>query len=66
MLGAAAGSSPVGERFQVVAIFPGELEKFASVEFGSVFAKEGFKAPLDIGAFPGLKAVSAGSKPVEF
>lgn len=28
-------------------------------------AKESFEAPLDVGAFPRLKTVAAGGKPVE-
>lgn len=64
-LGAAAGGGPGGEGFQVAAVFPGEMKKFAGVELGGFFAKEGLKAPLDVRAFPGLKAIAAGGEPVE-
>jgi hypothetical protein len=64
-LSAAAGGGPGGEGFQVAAIFPGEVEKFAGVEVGSFFAEEGFKTPLDVGAFPGPQAIAAGGEPVE-
>jgi hypothetical protein len=64
-LSAAAGGGPGGEGFQLAAVFPGEMKEFAGVEVASFFAKEGFKAPLDVRAFPGLKAIAAGSEPVE-
>jgi len=48
-----------------VAIFPGEMEEFWCVEVGGFRAQEGFEAPLDVGAFPGLEAVAAGREPVE-
>jgi hypothetical protein len=66
MLGTASDGSPVGEGFEVVAIFPGKLEEFAGVEMRGFIAQESFKAPLDVRTVPGLKAVSAGGKPVEF
>ena len=65
MHGAAALGGPIGEGFQIVAIFPGELEEFPGVEVGGVLAKEGLEAPLDVGAFPGLEVVAAGGEPVE-
>jgi hypothetical protein len=64
-LGAAAGGGPGGEAFQVAAVFPGEMEEFAAVEVAGLFAEEGFEAPLDVRAFPGLKAIAAGGEPVE-
>jgi hypothetical protein len=64
-LGAAAGGGPGGEGFQVAAVFPGEMEEFAAVEVGGFFAEEGFEAPLDVRALPGLKAIAAGGEPVE-
>jgi hypothetical protein len=64
-LGTAAGGGPGGERFQVAAVFPGEMEEFAAVEVGGFFTEEGFEAPLDERAFPGLKAIAAGGEPVE-
>lgn len=66
VLGAAAEGGPVGERFQVMAIFPGEVEEFVGVEIGGFFTQEGFKAPLDVGTFPGLEAIAARGEPVEF
>ena len=65
MLSLAAGGGPVREGFQSVAIFPAELEKFASVEVGGFLAEEGFKAPLDVRALPRTKTVAAGSEPIE-
>lgn len=49
-----------------MAVFPGKLEEFSCVKIGGFFAEESFKAPLDVGAFPRLKAVPAGGEPVEF
>jgi hypothetical protein len=64
-LGAAAGGGPVGEGFKIFAIFPGEMQELAGVEVGGFFTEKGFEAPLDVRTFPGLKAVAAGSEPVE-
>jgi hypothetical protein len=64
-LGAAAGGGPVGEGFQIFAIFPGKMKEFSRVKIGGFFAEKGFEAPLDVGTVPGLKAVAAGSEPIE-
>ena len=66
VLGAAADGCPVGEGFQVVAIFPGELNEFVGIEISSILAKEGFKAPLNVGTFPRLQTISARGEPIEF
>lgn len=62
---AAAGGGPIGERLEAVAILPGELEEFAGVEIGGFFTEERFKAPLDVGAIPGIEPVAARGEPVE-
>ena len=64
-LGATAGGGPTGEGFEIFAVFPGEMQEFADVEVGGFFPEKGFEAPLDVGAFPRLEAVAAGSEPVE-
>jgi hypothetical protein len=64
-LGAASRGGPVCERFQIVAILPGKAKKLSGVQMFSFFAKEGFKAPLNIGAFPGLQAVARRSEPIK-
>jgi hypothetical protein len=61
----AANGSPISEGFQVVTILPGELKEPVGIEVLGFLAKEGFKAPLDVRAFPRLQAVTAGSKPIE-
>lgn len=66
MLGAAADGRPVGEGLQVMAIFPGEVEKFAGVEAGGLPAEESFKAPLDVGTLPRSESIAARSEPVKF
>jgi hypothetical protein len=63
---AAPDSGPVGEGFQIVAIFPGQLEKFVDVHVGGFFAEESFKAPLNVGAVPRLQTIAARGQPVEF
>ena len=65
MLGLAASGGPVGEGDEAIAVLPGEAEEFASVEVGSFLAEEGFEAPLNEGAVPGMKAVAAGGEPIE-
>jgi hypothetical protein len=65
MLGAAAGGGPVREGFKAVAVFPTELEKFASVKISGFLAEEGFEAPLDVRALPRAKTVAAGSEPIK-
>lgn len=65
MLGAAADGGPIGEGYQVAAIFPGEMEEFHGVQIGGFFAEKGLEAPLDVGAFPGLQPVAAGGEPIE-
>jgi len=66
MLSAAALGGPIGEGFQVVAILPGEVEDFFGVEVSGVLTEKGFEAPLNVGAFPGMKAVATGREPIEF
>ena len=61
----AAFGSPLGEGFQAITVFPGKLEKFLCVETSGFFAKERFKAPLEIRALPGLQTVAARGYPVE-
>jgi hypothetical protein len=56
--GTTPNGSPIGEGFQVLAIFPGELQKPYGIEIGSFIAEKGFKAPLDVRAFPGLKTIA--------
>ena len=58
VLGSAANGSPSGEGFQVVPVFPGQRQKFAGIKAGGFFADKSFKPPLDVGAFPRLKAVA--------
>lgn len=65
MHGAAAVGGPVGEGFQVVAIFPGQLEEFLRIKIGGLLAEEGFETPLNERAFPGLQTVTAGGEPVK-
>lgn len=65
MLGVAAGGRPIGEGFELVAVFPGEVEELVHVEIGGFFTEKGFEAPLDVGAVPGVEAVAARGKPVE-
>ena len=62
----AAFGGPIGEGFEVFAIFPGELEEFVGVEDGGFFAEERLEAPLDVRAFPGLEAVAVRGEPIEF
>jgi len=66
LLGAAANGGPVGEGFEVVTVAPGEAQEFCSVKICSFLAKEGLKAPLNVGTFPRLKPVSRSGEPVEF
>ena len=61
----AADGGPVCKRFQVLPIFPGEAKEFGGVQMLSFFAEEGFKAPLNIRAFPGLQAVARRSEPIK-
>jgi len=63
-LSVAAFRSPLGEGLQPVAVFPGKLEEFLCVQIGGFFAKERFKAPLEIRALPGLQTVAARGYPV--
>jgi len=65
VLGVAPGGGPVGERLELVAVFPGEVEKFVDVEIGGFFTEKGFEAPLDVGAVPRMEAIAARSEPVE-
>ena len=61
----AAQGCPVGEGFEAVTVFPGELAELRGVEVGRFVAEEGFEAPLDVGAVPGAETVAARSQPVE-
>jgi hypothetical protein len=58
VLGSAANRSPIGKGFQVMAVFPGEHQKLAGAKASGFFAEKSLKPPLDVGAFPGLKAVA--------
>ena len=65
MLSLPAVGRPFRKRFEAVAIFPAELEEFASIEIAGFLPEEGLEAPLDVGALPRTKTVAAGSKPIE-
>jgi len=64
VLDAAAGGGPRGEAAKFGAIFPGQVEEFFGGEGECFFAEVGFEAPLEVRAFPGLKAVTSGGDPV--
>jgi hypothetical protein len=64
-LGMAAFGGPVGKGFEAMAVLPRELQEFLGIEIGRFFAKEGFEAPLEVGAFPRSEAVTAGGEPIE-
>ena len=55
---------PVGKTAEIVAVFPDEPEEFPGVEMGGFVAEECFKAPLEIGTVPRMKAIAAGGYPV--
>ena len=60
----AALVGPVKEAFELVAVFPAKREEFGGCEVGGFGAEEGFKAPAEIGAVPGIEAVALGGEPV--
>jgi len=61
---ATALGSPVNEAGESSAIFPGEVKELFGVEMGGFLAKEGFKAPLEIGTVPRPEAIAPGGNPV--
>lgn len=60
----AAVRGPIDKISEAVAIFPGETQEFCGGEVISFVAEESFKAPAEIRAIPGLKAVAASDDPV--
>jgi hypothetical protein len=63
-LDAAALIGPVEEAFELVAILPAQLEELGGGHVGGFGAQEGFKAPAEIGAVPGIEAIALGGEPV--
>ena len=63
-LDAAALVRPVEEAFELVAILPAQLEELGGGHVGGFGAQEGFKAPAEIGAVPGIEAIALGGEPV--
>ena len=63
-LDAAAFVGPVEETFELGAVFPGQFEEFGGGHIGGFGAEEGFKAPTEIGAVPGIEAIALGRQPV--
>jgi hypothetical protein len=63
-LNAAALVGPVEEAFELVAVFPAQLEELGGGHVGGFRAEEGFKAPAEIGAVPGIEAIALGGEPV--
>lgn len=61
---AAAFGDPGEEAAHARAFGPQEMEEFTSVEVRSGGTEEGFHAPANIGAFPGIEPITFRSDPV--
>jgi hypothetical protein len=59
-----AFGGPVEEALELVAVFPAQFEEFGGGQVGGFGAEEGFKAPAEIGAVPGIEAIALGGEPV--
>ena len=60
----AALVGPVEETFQLTAVFPAQTKEPGGRHVGSFGAQEGFKAPSEIWAVPGVEAIALGGEPV--
>lgn len=63
-LDAAALVGPVDETLHVLAVFPGEMKKFAWSHVRRFFSEECFKPPAYVRTLPGFQAIAAGRVPV--
>jgi len=57
-------ADPLDEFFHLRAIFPGQLEKFARVQWRSFRAEESFKSPAKVWTVPRIQAISASDDPI--